>query len=659
MANLLNVLNGPWIVKNDPPTYQLKEAMANADMFPDNIELDGKIHRFKIDGSKDAGWYVAFDGDFPAGIFGNWKTGEQQKWHADVGRELTTVEKMQQSRKIEELRAIRDRELKKKQETAADIVTKIWGTAGLASDDHPYLKRKGVKAHGLRITGDGRLISPMYNSKGELSSLQYISNNGDKQFHTGGAVKGAFHIIGELKDDLCIAEGYATGATIHEVTGLTVAITYSAGNLLSVAEIFREKNLTIFADNDESGVGQSYAEQAAAKCGARVIIPPQLGDANDYVQSGGDLLSLFNTKQEDWLISVNEFCRNPEPIKWLVKHWLPEKSMIMVHGQSGSGKTFVVLDWCLRIASGMDDWFGEKVKPASVVYLAGEGHNGLKGRIAAWMQEHNPNKVNMFLSKSGTDLNTPEGLLKTVKEIRKLQDQPKLIVVDTLHRFLDGDENSAQDTKTMLDACAELTREFNASVILVHHTGVSAEAQHRARGSSAWKGALDIEISVEKLEKDPHIELVQRKNKDAELAPNKALELTSVNIIGWLDEDGEQVSSAIIQEGTEKKELPNKTVLRDQAIYQKAWEQGGELLRGKPFVSYSLLKDTLMKELEITDAAAKKQLKSSGNGFTSRLSEAKYIKRVDEPCNGFLMISELHLPSYILLNNRLGYSGVH
>jgi putative DNA primase/helicase len=69
-------------------------------------------------------------------------------------------------------------------------------------------------------------------------------------------------------------------------------------------------------------------------------------------------------------------------------------------------------------------------------------------------------------------------------------------VVDTLHRFLDGDENSATDAKTMLDACSALIQEFACSVILIHHTGVSSEAQHRGRGSSAWRGALDIEISV-------------------------------------------------------------------------------------------------------------------------------------------------------------------
>jgi phage/plasmid primase-like uncharacterized protein len=37
------------------------------------------------------------------------------------------------------------------------------------------LARKGINPHGARITGDGRLIVPLYDQDGTLSSLQYIA----------------------------------------------------------------------------------------------------------------------------------------------------------------------------------------------------------------------------------------------------------------------------------------------------------------------------------------------------------------------------------------------------------------------------------------------------------------------------------------------------
>ena len=94
----------------------------------------------------------------------------------------------------------------------------------------------------------------------------------------------------------------------------------------------------------------------------------------------------------------------------------------------------------------------------------------------------------------------------------------------------------------MLDACAAIMAEFRCTVILVHHTGVNAEAQHRARGSSAWRGALDIEISVVP---GAVIEVIQRKSKDAEEAEPLYVQLQPV-ALPWTDEDGETVTSAVL-----------------------------------------------------------------------------------------------------------------
>ena len=301
-------------------------------------------------------------------------------------------------------------------------------------------------------------------------------------------------------------------------------------------------------------------------------MPPILGDANDYAQAGHDLASLLSPSKHDWLVPVDEFSAQPAPISWLVKRWLQSQALIMVHGPSGGGKTFVVLDWCLRMASGTADWCGHKVKAGNVVYLAGEGHHGLRGRIAAWKHHNKVGKLSMWLSKDGCDLNTPTGYLQVVEQVRLLQEKPELIVVDTLHRFLSGDENSAQDAKTMLDACGNLMTEFDCSVVLVHHTGVSDEVQHRARGSSAWRGALDIEISVVPGKKDEPMQLVQRKSKDAELAPTVYLQLETVTIPSWYDEDNQPVTSAVITESNAPAEPKRDSKIEThRKMIENAW----------------------------------------------------------------------------------------
>ena len=197
-----------------------------------------------------------------------------------------------------------------------------------------------------------------------------------------------------------------------------------------------------------------------------------------------------------------------------------------------------------------------------------------------------------------------------------LQDRPSVIVVDTLHRFLAGDENSAQDAKTMLDACNALMQEFNCSVILVHHTGVSDEAQHRARGSSAWRGALDIEISIVPGKEGVPMQIVQRKSKDAEMAETIYVELQQVAIPDWLDEDNQQVTSAVIVQAKAPTSAKKDSKIENhRKTFENAWwSSGAEERNGLPYLSRSAMMDYCVQKLAVSEASAKQYIKPSVPG---------------------------------------------
>ena len=650
--NLSSILGESWTPpqpkKVDAPEDQLKDAMLGVGLKPpDNIHLDGKLHRFnsgtKGEGGHDKpGWYVAFNDGVPAGRFGCWRSGIELTWKAEIGRSLTVAEEMAQIKRLAEAKAKRDAEQIKTREVAAQTVELIWSEGGAASPEHPYLAKKGITPHGSRVTGDGRLMVPLFSEDGELSSIQYIAGDGDKKYHPGGATGSMFWLLGSMEepDTLYLAEGFATSATINEVTGKPCVVAYSASNLVPIAGIMREKyptlDICIVADNDASGVGQRYAEQASAKYGVRMTMPPVLGDANDYVKSGHDLALLLKPQEiSNWSVDGNDFCGQPAPISWLVKHWIQDKALVMVHGPSGGGKTFVVLDWMLHMAAGKPSWFGHKVKPANVFYMAGEGHHGLRSRLAAWKHKHDVKNFNTIrITKSGCDLNTAEGYLKAVTELRSLPQKFQVIVIDTLHRFLAGDENSAQDAKTMLDACAALMQEFDCTVILVHHTGVSEEAQHRARGSSAWRGALDIEVSIVPSKPGKSMEIIQRKSKDAEMAKTVYVDLASVAIPEWFDEDGEPVTSAVVVQGETPKEpeKPNGFV-----SFEKAWFKSGADERNEsPYLTKSALID-YAKENGLVGTKSKiwRNILAEDGTFIKPLIDAKIIKPFE---NGWVVI---------------------
>lgn len=601
MGNISDIFGAPFAPTQnkyvEPPEVQLKDCMTGAGlMAPKVINFDGRLHRFSTNGKKGdtAGWYIAHLGLVPAAAFGDWREGLTHSWRADLGRDLTIAEQLAHSQRLEEIRRVRDAELTERREVAADNAKAIWNQAGPASDNHEYLIRKHIKAHTLRVSGDGRLIAPIY-LDGEISSIQYIAGDGAKLFMKGGAVAGGYTTFGQIigASEIYIAEGVATAITIHEATNKPVVCTFSANNMTAAAQTIRKlyginTAITIVADNDESGTGQREGQKAADAIAARLVISPQ-GDANDYALAGGDLVALLATSQEPVryiLHKATDLIREPKPIHWLIKGIMPQCSLGMIHGPSGGGKSFIAIDMMLAIATGQDNWCGHKITKGPVLYLAGEGHQGITQRLKAWFIHNGIDDADMWVSERGTDLNTAEGYREVVEAIRAMPVIPCTIGIDTLHRFLAGDENSAQDAKTMIDACAALSREFNCTVILVHHTGVSEEAQHRARGSSAWKGALDFEMSVVPAKDGEPMQIIQRKQKDAELANPVHMMLQRIEL-GWIDDDGEIITSAVPMQtdAPVKVAKESKAQGKYRKMFEEAYLEYGDVKDGVPYLT--------------------------------------------------------------------------
>ena len=237
-----------------------------------DVVLDGRPHRFRVAGDKGrekSGWYVFFGDNLPAGRFGNWRGDLSVAWHATPDHVLTPAERELIELSYERARLMHEAEAKKKHEQAAAACSEIWEKAAAADSANGYLVRKQVKSHGLRQTGDGRLIMPIYVGE-RLTSLQYISADGTKEFHAGGEVSYGYFFIpptGAAAKAVYVVEGYATGASVHEATGAGVVVALNAGNLSKVGQFLRGKmpqaRIAFVADNDKSGVGQQKARAAA------------------------------------------------------------------------------------------------------------------------------------------------------------------------------------------------------------------------------------------------------------------------------------------------------------------------------------------------------------------------------------------------------------
>jgi putative DNA primase/helicase len=254
---------------------------------------DGALHRAHIDGDKlgtKNGAYFVHADSRPNAWAMSFKTGVVVRWTASGKHQPMTF--AQRSMIVAE-RQRRQADHKRMQDNAADAAMAIWnqGIPIVTQDQHTYLIAKQVHPHDLRLSssGDGALLIPIWSSNRELVNVQRIFPNGDKRFLSGGRKKGCFAVIGRPNDmHLLVCEGFATGASLFEVTGIPVLVALDAGNLESVAmaarSLWPDATIVIAGDNDESGTGQKAAKSAALACGGKCIIPStRNADWNDFI----------------------------------------------------------------------------------------------------------------------------------------------------------------------------------------------------------------------------------------------------------------------------------------------------------------------------------------------------------------------------------------
>jgi len=268
---------------------------------PPHLEDDGKIHKFPAPDKKASNrsaWYVYFG---TGGAFGDWVSGLSYKWHEKADRRgFTDKETRQRDAEAFAAAAQRFNEKEKGQLAAREKANLMWSKAKPDFTHlHQYLDNKGpIGAHGTRVLDD-MLLVPIWDIKGKLMNLQRIYQDGTKKFLYGGEVSGGYYIIGgETTAKMWyVCEGFATGATIHELTGKHVIIAFNCKNLRLVAQMWRRHKPIIVADNDyETKIrgelvnpGLEAAMEIANEFSLDLVIPvwENYTDWNDLAREAG------------------------------------------------------------------------------------------------------------------------------------------------------------------------------------------------------------------------------------------------------------------------------------------------------------------------------------------------------------------------------------
>jgi hypothetical protein len=240
------------------------------------------------------------------------------------------------------------------------------------------------------------------------------------------------------------------------------------------------------------------------------------------------------------LRSVGEIVSERREATWLIHNVIEANVLAVLAGPRASFKSFIALDWAMRIAAADNP----------VVILSGEGA-GLGRRVEAWMQEHGKGRdleeLQLMALESVANLNADEEMLMLQQAIDEAGIRPALVIVDTFSKFSAGlDENSNQEVSEYLSKLTIGLRErYTATVLLVAHSG-HGDAK-RPRGASALMANPDAEYIVQRPDAQGMAVTVTRERfKDTASLSPLGYEAVEVSL-GRVDRYGEQVKSLVMR----------------------------------------------------------------------------------------------------------------
>jgi hypothetical protein len=319
---------------------------------------------------------------------------------------------------------------------------------------------------------------------------------------------------------------------------------------------------TLVRDTPTAANASLYAEHVRTYAARRRLLeyaanptkPEELQAALERELAALRGLGPKQTQRLPRLVSFDDYTVRPK-ITWHYRDLLPSAGILLTFGAPKSGKTHIVVDMTMHAAHGMH-WHGHALsRPLKVAYLAGEGHTGLRVRLHAWRRLH-------ATEMKGDMRVMPEALslaarLDDVLELLRPYG-PDLIVTDTLNAYFGGlDENSTQDMTAFVAAVRRLRDELEASIVVIHHTGL-ADAT-RERGSSVLRGAADVIAQVARDEGGSGnigFQVIEARDMEPWDEPI-SLHLAAAGT-DWADEEGIAITTCLVQRADEPVKLPGR-----------------------------------------------------------------------------------------------------
>lgn len=210
----------------------------------------------------------------------------------------------------------------------------------------------------------------------------------------------------------------------------------------------------------------------------------------------------------------------PREVNWCVPGLISFGRGHLWYGASGMGKSLVIQEIAACAATGKSILGFPPIEPLKVLYLDNE--NSIEGDVLPRFEDMGFKKDELdnlaYLSfPQIPSLNLKEGGEIFAQLLERFQ--PKLVILDTFSRFIEGDENQAITVQEFYRQCGQTMKRQKIAYIRIDHMGKDEEK--KVRGSIAKRDDVDLIWKMKEVSPNSRYELINEKSRP--LLPEKKL----------------------------------------------------------------------------------------------------------------------------------------
>ncbi len=218
------------------------------------------------------------------------------------------------------------------------------------------------------------------------------------------------------------------------------------------------------------------------------------------------------------IVQASSFAEMDVPTRpWLVPDLIPDRTVTMLTGDGGVGKSLLAKQLAVAVCTGTD-WIGTLPEYGPVLYLSAEDDiDEVHRRLAAVVADRDISLADLgslhIVSLAGRDavLGAPEGRSSIIVGTplwAAIEDQieavrPRLVVVDNLADAFAGNENSRTEARQFVGLLRAAAIKFDLAVLLIAHpslTGISSGTG--SSGSTAWSNSVRSRLYLDRAKAD-------------------------------------------------------------------------------------------------------------------------------------------------------------